>query len=70
MSVSNEDPPSCVYEEEYHPPFLPALILFPPIAPFFWNYHVRVTDAKLRVGYSMAFHNEIDRKLIDKAEVV
>ena len=74
MSISNEDndtsTPNWAYDEEYHPPFLPALILFPPIAPFFWNYHVRVSDSKLYLGYSVSFHNEVDRKLIQKAEIV
>ena len=74
MSIANDsnDQPtqSWLYEEEYCPPFLPALILFPPIAPFFWKYHVRVSESTLSLGYSISFHNEIDRKLIQQAEVI
>ena len=51
-----------LYEEEYRPPFLPALIVAFPIMPLFWSYHVRVTTkgvgsdasglAQLSFGYN------------------
>ena len=58
------------YEEEYRPPFLVALILLPPIAPFFWKYHCAVNDKELSVGYSHYFHQKIDRSAIVNSEVV
>ena len=58
------------YEEEYTPPFLVALILFPPIAPFFWKYRVAVDNKAISVGYSYYFHQEIDRSKIVSAEEI
>jgi len=58
------------YEEEYYPPWLPALILFPPLAPFFWKYHVRVNKELLSLGYSHYFYQEIERCAIEKAESI
>jgi hypothetical protein len=74
MSVANQSNGSptetWTYEEEYHPPFLPALLIVPPFLPLFWNYHVRVSDSKLEVGYSFPFHFEIERQFIRSAEVM
>jgi hypothetical protein len=41
-----------LYEEEYHPPLLPVLVLAFPILPFFWRYHVRVTPKYLSFGFN------------------
>ncbi|CAB9497978.1 expressed unknown protein [Seminavis robusta] len=70
MSIStvNDNSNTWEYEEVYHPPFLPLLALFPPLAPFFWDYHVLVNQDSLQVGYSVGFHRSIDRKFIQKAE--
>lgn len=32
----NSPPAAILYEESYHPPFLLALVLFPPVLPLFW----------------------------------
>ena len=69
-NTANENQTVFEYEEEYHPPFLPVLILFPPAAPFFWGYHVKVSDTTLSVGYSMSFRRDIERSLIQKAEII
>jgi len=60
-----------LYDEEYHPPFLIALVLCPPVAPFFWKYHVRVTDTHLEFGYSSRLvHDKVDRTRIINVEVI
>jgi hypothetical protein len=70
VATSKENPTTYEYDEEYHPPFLLALIVFPPAAPFFWGYHVKVSESTLSVGYSVLFRREIERKLIQKAEKI
>lgn len=58
------------YKEEYRPPWLPALVLFPPLAPCFWKYHVRVSDKILSLGYSHFFCQDIERATMKKADPI
>lgn len=67
---SHQSSESWDYEEEYNPPFLPALILFPPLAPCFWKYHVRMNHEKLSLGYSYFFRQEIQISQVIKAEAI
>jgi hypothetical protein len=36
QDAHNDDADGVLYDESYHPPFLFALILFPPVIPLFW----------------------------------
>jgi hypothetical protein len=36
QDAHNDDADGVLYDESYHPPFLWALILFPPVIPLFW----------------------------------
>lgn len=58
QSVDGETPTAekvdddILYTEEYKSKFWPVLFLVPPMVPFFWNYHVTITDDGLSFGYS------------------
>ena len=43
-----------LYKEEYKPWFLPLIVLFVPLLPLFWKYHVTITKEELSFGYSSA----------------
>ena len=55
-----------LYQEEYQPPFLPALIIAFPILPFFWRYHVRVSRKQLSFGYNYG----VTAHQVNKSEIV
>jgi hypothetical protein len=75
MSVKNSDAvgeakpeDDALYFEEYHPPFLPLLIVVFPIMPIFWNYAVRVTKSTLAFGFNTSLaSNKFDRSRIKSA---
>jgi hypothetical protein len=49
---AEDDKENVLYFEQYRPPWLPAIILFPIILPLFWYYHVRVTETHVSFGYN------------------
>ena len=55
-----------LYHEEYKPAWLPALVLFPPVLPFFWKYHVDITEDDLIFGYS----SYLSRKRVDRTKII
>ena len=57
-----DDAAAVLYHEEYKPWFLPLLIPAFYVMPFFWTYHVTITDDELSFGYSSGLTTKIIQK--------
>lgn len=60
------DGSSTLYHEEFHPPFLPALVILPFLLPFFWKYRVTIDDTQLQFGYSSG----LTSKTVDRFDII